>query len=554
MPVVDVYVWDLERLIGKELSIEEIEDSLPKVKCEIEEIEGELVSYEATHDRPDLYSAEGLSVALKGLLGIEKGLYHYRTRGVVGEGIIDGPGYRPYALFAAVYGVSLDDESIRQLMQLQEKVHLTYGRDRRKVSIGLYDMEKIVFPVKYVSADPREAKFVPLDFSEEMNLLEILDRHPKGIAYRHLVMGHEKFPLIVDGEGKIVSFPPIVNSEEFRVTEKTRNILIDVTATDLNAARRVMAIIVTAVSTRGGEVGFVKLEAPWGSEISPKIDPEEIEYDVSLNKRLLGLDIGLEETIGLLEKMRMEAKLKQGTLLTVKYPFYRADILHPVDIAEEVAMAYGYENIEPRVMRPLHPGRENGMEVFTRSVRETMIGLGFLEMNNYMMTNRALMFDKMKLKSDGMIEVSNPKHESYHALRTWIIPQLLSNLSFSKHAGYPQRIFESGDVVKLSKSREILEERHLAFVIANKKVTLTDGLAVLKALFDLYRIKYELVALSHPSFIQGRSAKIFVGGEEVGIIGEIHPEVLVNFELEVPVVAAEIDLGKIREIYIRSIR
>ncbi|RLE61255.1 MAG: phenylalanine--tRNA ligase subunit beta [Thermoprotei archaeon] len=550
VPVVDVYLWDLERLVKRDLSVKEIEEILPKVKCEIEEIEDELISYEATHDRPDLYSAEGLSIALRGLLEVEKGLPRYRVRGVVSKGYVEGPDYRPYVLFATVYGVSLDDESIRQLMQLQEKIHITYGRDRRKVSIGLYDLKEIKLPVKYVAVDPKSVKFPPLDFKEEMTPLEILRKHPKGIAYKHLVEGKEKVPLIVDAEGKVVSFPPIVNSEEFRVTQETTDILIDVTSIDLNAARKVISIIVTAVAERGGEIGLIEMQAPWGKEVSPRLDPETINYDVSLNKKLLGLDLGVSETISLLEKMRMNATALSDETLEVKYPFYRTDILHQVDIAEEVAMAYGYENIEPQVMRPLHPGKENGLEVFTRSIREAMVGLGFLEINNYMMTNTMLMFDKMNIQRTKIVEVSNPRHEAFHALRNWIIPQLLNTLANSKHAGYPQRIFETGDIVLVTDKDEILEEKHLAFLLADKKITLTDGLAILKALFELYGLKYELKPGEHPSFIPGRFAEVIVNGTKIGFIGEIHPLILLNFELEVPIVASELDIDKIRQAYL----
>lgn len=554
MPVIDVYLWDLERLVGRGLSKEEIEETLPKVKCEIEEIDGELISYEATHDRPDLYSAEGLGIALRGLLDVERGLPRYRVRGVVGKGYAEGPDYRPYVLFATVYGVSLDDESIRQLMQLQEKIHITYGRDRRKVSIGLYDLRGIRLPVKYVAVDPKSVKFSPLDFREEMTPTEILRKHPKGVAYRHLVAGRGKVPLIVDAEGKVVSFPPIVNSEEFRVTQETRDILIDVTGIDLNAARKVISIMATAVAERGGEIGLVEMHAPWGEEVSPRLDPEKINYDVSLNRRLLGLDLGVSETAQLLERMRMNATPLGDKTLEVKYPFYRTDILHQVDIAEEVAMAYGYENIEPQSMRPLHPGRENGLEVFTRSIREAMVGLGFLEINNYMMTSTALMFDKMNVPKTKIIEVSNPRHEAFHALRNWIIPQLLETLASSKHAGYPQKIFETGDVVLVTDKNEIVEERHLAFLLADKKITLTDGLAILRALFELYGLRYELRPGEHPSFIPGRFAEIIVGGTSIGFAGEIHPSVLLNFGLEVPVVASELDIEEIRQVYLGSLR
>jgi len=550
VPVISVKWWDLERLLGRELTREEIEDALPRVKCELEEIEGDEIWYEATHDRPDLYSAEGLSIALKGLLGVEGGLPRYKVSAAGHEAYVEGPSYRPYALFATVHGVSLDDEAIRQLMQLQEKIHLTYGRDRRKVSIGLYDMRGIRFPIRYTAVPVDGVRFRPLDTGEEMTPREILEKHPTGIKYRHLLEGREEVPLIVDAAGRVVSFPPIINSEDYRVTEETRDILIDVTATDLEAARRVLAIVATATYVRGEEIGLVRVHAPWGDEESPRLEPDNMPYDPSINRRLLGIDLGAGETARLLAKMRMEAT-PQGERLNVKYPYYRTDILHPVDIAEEVAMAYGYDRLTPLVMRPLHPGREAGIEVFTRSLRETMVGMGFIEVNNYMFTSTDTLFTKMGVQGEA-VEVENPKHEAYHALRTWIIPQLLETLASSKHAGYPLRIFEAGDTVIPDPKAPNLsrEERHLAYAIAGRGVTLTDGLAHLKALTRLYRLDARLEPLQHPSFIPGRAARIIVDGEEAGLIGEIHPRILVEFGLTVPVVTAEINLDVLRRAYL----
>ncbi|QOJ79400.1 phenylalanine--tRNA ligase subunit beta [Infirmifilum lucidum] len=553
MPVVEVSLWDIERLVGRSLSASELEDLLPRLKCEVEEISDSRVAYEATHDRPDLYSAELLSVYLKGLLGVEEGLPRFNYGGLAGEARIEGPEYRPYAFFAVVKGVRLDDEAIRQLMQLQEKVHLTYGRDRRKVSIGLYDLNGVEFPIRYVGVRPDSVKFRPLGFTVEMTPLQVLSEHPKGMAYRHLLEGQSVFPLILDAAGKVVSFPPITNSEDFKVTESTRDILVDVTSTDPEAGRRVIALVTSAVAVRGGTIYHVRNVFADRSELSPRLDPETILYDVSLNKRLLGIDLGVPETKSLLARMRMDATEKSGSELLVAYPYFRVDILHPVDIAEEVAMAYGYDRIEPQYMPPLHPGREDGLEVFSRAVREAMVGMGFLEVNSYIMTSRELMFTKMGLEAGELVEVENPRHEMYHALRVWIVPQLLSTLSNSKHAGYPQRIFEVGDVVipDLSRENRARDERHLAFAIAGRGVTLTDGLAVLKALCSLFNVRYELGHLEHKSFIAGRTARVDTDCGELGILGEIHPQVLVNFDLAVPVVAGELNLEVLKRCYER---
>jgi len=196
MPVIIVAKWDLERLIGRSLSREEIMDLLPRVKCEVEEIIDDTISYEAPHDRPDLFSVEGLARALRLLLGIGGNEFVFEDRGL--KAYNTGVPRRPYIAFAIVEDLELDDESIAQLMNLQEKLHITYARDRRKASIGLYDLDKFRLPVYYELVDPRTTRFTPLDESREMNLLEILESTEKGIKYRHLLEGWEKLPVIRD--------------------------------------------------------------------------------------------------------------------------------------------------------------------------------------------------------------------------------------------------------------------------------------------------------------------------------------------------------------------
>ena len=551
MPVIEVKLWDLERLVGKSLEKSEIEDVLPRLKCEVEEIRDDTISYEATHDRPDLYSAELLSLYVKGLLGIEKGLPRFSVAGQELEAYIEGPEYRPYAYFAVVRSVRLDDEAIRQLMQLQEKIHLTYGRDRRKVSIGLYDLRGVKFPVRYTAIYPDSVKFRPLGFLVEMSPKEVLSEHPKGIAYRHLLEGREKYPLIVDANNDVVSFPPITNSEDYKLTEDTKDVLIDVTSIDPEAGRRIITLVAYAVASRGGTIQLVRNHYGSHIEVAPRVEPDKISYDVALTRNLLGIDVDVEETRELLSRMRMNTSIIGASSLSVEYPYFRVDILHPVDIAEEIAMAYGYDKINPVYIPPLHPGREDGLEVFSRALREGMIGMGFTEVNNYIMTNKDLMFHMMNLKEQEIIEVENPKHELYHALRVWITPQLLATLSASKHSGYPQKIFEVGDVVIPDKTLEnrARDERHLAFAIAGKGVTLTDGLAAVKTLASLFNIEVSFTPLEHPSFIPGRAAKISANSGELGMLGEIHPEILERFGLNVPVVVCELNVETFKRCY-----
>ncbi|RLE80505.1 MAG: phenylalanine--tRNA ligase subunit beta [Thermoprotei archaeon] len=552
MPVIQVNWRDLEKLVGKSLSEEEISQYLPALKCEIEGIVGDEIEYEATHDRPDLFSAEGLARALKGLLELEVGLRKFNVKGISTELPARGPAYRPYVLGAIVRGLDLDEEALKQIMNLQEKLHTTYCRDRRKVSIGLYDLSTVKFPIKYIAVKPEEISFVPLGETEPMTLNEILSRTEKGRMYAHLVRGHDKYPLLIDSEGTVLSFPPIINSEDTKVTENTREVFIDVTGVDLNAVMNVLKVIVTSVAERGKPevIELVKVTFEDGREVvSPDLSAQEMLFDPNLVERLVGIKLGIDDIRSLLRRMRHEAE-PVNDVLKVQVAPYRLDILHQVDLAEDVAMAYGYENIGPEPIPTSHPGSVHPIEKISRKLRDILIGLGFFEVSNYMMSNPDVLVTRMRLKEQRVIEVENPKMEKYTAVRNWLIPGLLETASLNLKLGYPLKLFEIGDVVIVDEREEnkTRTERHLACLIISPEETLTNILVVIKAIMKALNVAYTLRESEHPSFIPGRTASIIVDNNSIGILGEIHPEVLMAFEINLPTVCLEINVNDLLRI------
>ena len=554
MPIIDVNIRDLEKLIGRKLNVDDIEKHLPMLKCELEGIEGDIVTYEATHDRPDLFSAEGLARALKGLMKIELGMRKYNI--VLNnklEVINQGPTYRPYVLGAIVKNVEFNDEALRQIFNLQEKLHVTYCRNRRKVSIGVYDLDTIEPPIYYKAVNPIDVKFMPLDYSEELNLEEILKKTEKGVMYGHLILEYSRniYPLLVDSKGTVLSLPPIINSEDTRVTTKTRNVFIDVTGTDLRTMMDVLKIITTSIAERGKpeRIELVKVVAKDKEIVSPNLSIETIDVDIGYARRLLGIELTTDDAIEYLKMMRYDVEKLGEEQVRAYIPLYRIDILHQVDVIEDIIIAYGYNNITPELPSPPIHGVPHPLEVFTRKLREIMIGLGFQEVVTYMMNNPETLIKKMRLKDIKLVEVSNPRMEKYTSLRNWITPCLLEVISANKHLGKTIKVFEVGDVAIVDESMENKAriERHLVFAIVSPDITLTDGLVYLKALMSTLSIDYSLEKSIHPSFIEGRTAKIRVKGKEIGLIGEIHPEVLLNFNITMPVVIAEMNVNTIMD-------
>ncbi|NJE42401.1 phenylalanine--tRNA ligase subunit beta [Thermococcus sp. GR6] len=572
MPKFDVSKADLERLVGKSFTVEEWEDLFLYAKCELDDVweENGQIYFKADSkdtNRPDLWSAEGIARQIRWALGMAKGLPRYEVEKsdvvvYVDEKLKD---IRPYGVYAIVEGLSLDDEALKQMINLQEKVALTFGRRRREVAIGIFDFDKVKPPIYYRAAEKTE-KFVPLGFEEKMSLEEILEKHEKGKEYGHLIKDKPYYPLLVDSEGNVLSMPPIINSElTGRVTTETRNVFVDVTGWDLNKIMLALNVVVTALAERGGKIKSVKVVYGDFEIETPNLTPKEFEVGLEYIRRLAGIDLSDEEIKELLERMFYEVELENGKA-KLKYPAFRDDIMHARDVLEDVLIAYGYNEIKPEEPKLAVQGRGDKFVEFEDAVRELMVGYGLQEVMTFNLTNREAQYTKMNLHFGEhpsgeyghhpparLVEIENPISPKWSALRAWLIPSLMEFLSQNTHEEYPQRIFEVGKTTLINENRETktVSESKLAVAIAHPRVTFTEVKEILDSVMHHLGLEYELKEIDHSSFIPGRVGKIIVNGQEVGIIGEIHPKVLENWGIEMPVAAFEVFLRPLyREPYL----
>ena len=285
MPTITINYEDLIKLIGKEIPLDELEEIILLLKGEVEEVEGKEITIEVTADRIDLLSTEGWVRAIKGFLEIETGIPEYPILPATTHLKVDSSvlKVRPYIVAAIVRGVNLSEDALIQSLQLQEKLHMTWCRNRKKASIGIYDLDKIKPPITYLALPPEKIRFVPLDTKEEMNGREILEKHPKGIEFAHLLQGAPEYPLLIDSEGTVLSMPPIINSEDTRVTEDTKNLFIDVTGLSEDVINYALNTIVANLAERGGKKIELRMLAST-EEAKPRVFHHP--WDVSLNEKL----------------------------------------------------------------------------------------------------------------------------------------------------------------------------------------------------------------------------------------------------------------------------
>jgi len=564
MPTIDVEIAELERLLGLSASnAAQLDDLLALVKGEVkivDEKEGILSIEMKDTNRPDLWSVEGLARGLQGFLCKRKGFNEY----AVGEAIVDIEvdsalqKIRPFIGCCIIKNVKLTDAIIRGLMHLQDKLDQTNGRNRQKTSIGLYDFSLIVPPLSYTVAKPNETSFVPLGFTEKMTLAEILEKHPKGIEYGHIVRKHRVYPMLLDSKETVLSFPPIINSNDLgRVTEETQDLLIEVTGTSNETVLNTVNLVSLALIDRGGKAyaARVHYEHDGSRVVTPSFARTSMRLKVRFVNSLLGLELPAKCIGELLCTAGFRAVKIDEAEVEVMVPCYRTDVMHQVDLIEDVAIAYGYNNIEALWRDLPTTGYVKPGQRLLEKASELMVGSGFQEILTYTLTNPDSMFVRMNVAADevsalglaGLVEVANPKVATMTCLRNWLLPSLMGFLSSNKSVEFPQRIFELGKTTVGDASQETrtCDEDKLAAIVSHPAANFTEIKSTLDALFMNMGIAWQIKPSMHPSFIEGRSGDVVVEDAIVGVIGEINPLVLTSWNLENPAAAFEISIGKL---------
>jgi len=547
MPTIEVSHSDLCSLIGKKISIDELKQHILFAKAEVDDVKGDLIKIDSKDtNRPDLWSAEGIARELKGRLTKDRGMPKYKIEksNLVVNVDKKVSKVRPLTVCAIAKNLKMNKVILSQLIQLQEKVAGTFGSGRKEVAIGVYDFSRIKPPIQYTTVG-LDKKFVPLDFEEEMAIKEILEKHPKGMEFKHLVDGLKEIPIFVDSAGEVLSIPPIINSNfTGKVTEETKEVFIECSGFDFKFLVPALNVLVAALIDRGAKVESVKVVYPDKVIYTPDMTPKKASVDVDFVNEISGLKLSSKDVVGLLEQARYEVTKVKGKNIEVLYPAYRQDIMHPRDVVEDAIISFGYNKIEPELIRFKTKGEINKQEVLAERVIEKMIGLGFQEILSYTLTNKDNLFKRMDLKEEKVVEIENPVSLNWNVFRSWLLPSLMEFYSNNQHVEYPQKIFEIGDVVLIDEKQETKarDVRKMAATIADSKVDYYDILAVLDEFMNSQRKKYKLRKVKHSSFIEGRVAEIFVENKVVGIIGEMHPQVLENWKLEMPIAAFEIEL------------
>lgn len=533
MPTAEFSTGDFLRLVGKKVPLKEIEERGAMLGTSVEEVTDEKIVVEVFPNRPDMLSVEGFARAFRTFIGLDSGLKEYKVEdsGITLKADDSVVGVRPYIVSAIVKNLPVTEDVLLSIIEIQESLHGSHGRKRSKVAIGIHDFDKTKPPYRYTTSKPKETKFVPLDFSKEMSLDEILETHPRGVDYKHILAGKKDLPLVMDQEG-VVSLPPIINADKTKVTPNTTNLFIEMTGTNKLSLKHALNIVLASLADRGGQIVSVSVN---GEKLD--LSPEHMKLRINYANQLLGLKLSSKEIEKLLAKMGYGVAKSDEKSLEVLVPCYRADVLHPMDLVEDIAIAYGYENFEPEETGINTIGKPDALEDDSFNIKMLMLGLGFQETVPFTLTNPEVLA-KAKLSAKP-VKIKNPRTEEFTVIRTSAVPTLLGTLANNKKKKIPQKIFELDDIAPSEKSWE--NKRSLGIAMLDHQVNFSDMQSVVEALLRNIGIEYKLKEANNPTFIKGRCGEIIAEGKKIGTFGEVSPEVLNNFGLEYPVVLAEIN-------------
>ena len=548
MPVITFKYQDLKDL-GIDVEKDELIDTLPMMSSDIEDFDDEEIKVEFFPNRPDNLSVEGVARSFKGFIGQEIGFPDYKVE-ESGEYVTvdkDVAAIRPFIGFAKIDNVDFTGDKLKYCMDFQENLHWVIGRDRKKVAIGIHNADVVEGPFKYI-ATPKDANaFVPLEKDTEMTPNEILTEHDKGKDYAHLIEDFDKYPLILDKDDNVLSMPPIINGELTKLKEETHNIIVDVTGTDERAVNQALNIICSSFAEVGGQIKSMEVRYEDKTIKTPDLTPQEMNVHVDTANELIGgTDLTAQDIHDLLLKARFDAEIIDDNEVKAIIPAYRVDILHEVDIVENIAVQYHINDVVAELPDINTVAYENNWFKAESTIREVMIGLGFQEVMSLMLTSEEAHYKNMNQEEKPHVQVARPITIDRTMIRTSLINSLMEFLEDNKHEDLPQKIFEIGDVLYLDESTEnkTVASKKLAGVICHSSANFTEIKSVVTSVLANLGYSMEISDSENKTFIPGRVADVAGMAEKgsvKGFFGEVSPEVITNFTLEYPVIAFEIE-------------
>lgn len=580
MPTISVNKKQLFELLGKNYTNEEFDEICFEFGVELDEDTTEEalkngeepeLKIEIGANRYDLLCIEGIAQSLNEFLGRAE-TPEYKLSKPTTKLYIEEPTsqIRSYACAAILRNLTFTEANYASFISLQDKLHSNLCRNRTLVAIGTHDLDTIKGPFHYRAQKPTDIKFVPLNQTKEYNGAELIELYKQPEQknnlgrFVHIIENSPVYPVIYDDNGVVCSLPPLINSEHSKITLDTKNVFIEVTATDRTKAEIVLEQIVAMFSRYCAEqftVEPVEIVSEHNNEsrITPNVKPRTMDVKVDYINSCLGLTLSPEEISKYLKKLSLKAtpSAEDKNILHVDIPITRSDILHPCDIMEDAAIGYGYNSLPKGnqlsnanfVASPLPINKISDI------LRIASSQASWLEVLPLTLCSHDENFKNLRIEDDNTkaVKLANPKTLEYQVVRTSLLPGILKTVKENRKHSLPIKVFETGDIVlkddKLE--RKAFNQRHWGAIYVGKTASFEIIQGLLGKIMQTFRTQWlpDYGANSTgrgywiekdeslKTYFPGRGAKIMFRhkegeqAKEIGHIGVLHPEVMINFDI-----------------------
>jgi len=581
MPVISCDADALWGQLGLRMSQEEFEQLCFDFGIELDDVLYEngpgcspTYKIEIPANRYDLLCIEGLTRALRIFLGKEVPP-SYRTVSTHSLVMRTTPAVRrvrPIVVCAVLRNLKFTESSYKSFIDLQDKLHHNICRRRVLVSIGTHDLDTIEGPFVYDARPPKDIRFVPLNKKVEVDAVKLFDdiraNEPHLKPYLSIIEECAVYPVIYDNKGVVLSLPPIINGDVSKITLNTRNVFIEVTATDQTKAEIVLNTVV-AMFSQYCEDAFtceqVQVHGHDGTtQLYPNLEPRLCTCDVDYANSLLGLHLDTPTIITLLARMGLHVTSDDAhKSLRVLVPPTRSDILHACDVVEDVGIAYGFNNFPSDPPATVALGKQNDLNRLTDKLRLELALAGFLEVLTLSLCSREENFAHINRADDGSaVVIANPKTSEFQVGRTNLLVGVLKTLTHNRNQPLPLKLFEVSDVMHIDPKNDVgaANERRLCAVFYGKRSGFEDIHGLIDRLMLVLAARpthvpnapapsarsqdhtYVVTPSNDPTYLPGRCADVILNGQKIGTFGILHPKVLANFSLTNVASAVEISI------------
>ena len=574
MPKIEVNEQLFFKLLEKKYNYDDLEKVLTYAKAELDEKpdtskpESERVIKIELNDtnRPDLWSTNGVARQLRlhrggktvdysKFLSTKENIKDCGNRIVTVDPELKD--IRPFMVAFVINGKPIDDPMLKDIIQTQEKLAWNFGRKRKSISMGVYRVEEIKFPVHYKAVDPDTTSFVPLQFEKPLTCRQILTEHPKGKDFGWIIKDFKKFPILTDDKNEIMSMAPVINSATLGAVQVgDKGLMVELTGDNMENLMLAANIVACDFADVGYEIEPIMVQHPYDTcfgrdVVAPFYFQPTTKATLKHINKLLGTNFDDATVLDALTRMGSKVVSKKIADDDFEYTLspapYRNDFLHEVDVIEDVMIGTKLETYEPAKPNDFTIGRLLPITYYSRKAKTLMVGLGYQEMIFNYVGSRKDYIENMNIDPAHVIEIANPMSENYQFVRSDILSSLLRAESKSANAIYPHKIFEIGKVAYLcpEENTGTRTRQCLGFLSAESNANYNTAASEVASVLYFLDHKYEVKESNDPRFIPGRQAAIIIKGKQIGVFGEIHPQVLENWAITVPCFGGELDLEEL---------